>query len=117
MTPSRRQFLQVATFAAALPAASRVALGQTYPTRPVRWIVPYPPGGATDLVARVLGRWLSERLGQQFIIENRPGGGTNIGVQVAVNSWSDGYASCSSDRPTRSTRLSFNRFRSTCCAT
>jgi len=91
MTPSRRQFLQVATFAAALPAVSRVALGQTYPTRPVRWIVPYPPGGATDLVARVLGRWLSERLGQQFIIENRPGGGTNIGVQVAVNSSSDGY--------------------------
>ena len=62
-----------------------------YPTRPIRWIVPYPPGGATDLITRVLGQWLSERLGQPVIVENRPGGGTNIGVQAVVNSPPDGY--------------------------
>jgi tripartite-type tricarboxylate transporter receptor subunit TctC len=88
----RRQFLQLtAATAAALPAASRIALAQTYPTRPVRWVVPYPAGGATDLVARLVGQWLSERLGQQFVIENRPGGGTNIGVQAVVNAPPDGY--------------------------
>src|SRR5262245_57645965 len=85
MTLPSRQFLRRAAVAAALPAAARIVKAQTYPTRPVRWIVPYPPGGATDLVARLIGQWLSERLGQQFVIENRPGGGTNIGVQAVVN--------------------------------
>jgi len=87
----RREFLRLAAATAACPAASPFALAQTYPTRPVRWIVPYPAGGATDLVARLIGQWLSERLGQQFVIENRPGGGTNIGVQAVVNSPPDGY--------------------------
>jgi tripartite-type tricarboxylate transporter receptor subunit TctC len=87
----RREFLRLAATTAALHAAPRLAHAQTYPTRPVRWIVPYPAGGATDLVARLIGQWLSERLGQQFVIENRPGGGTNIGVQAVVNSPPDGY--------------------------
>ena len=91
MNLPRREFLQLAAVAAALPIAARLAVAQTYPARPVRWIVPYPPGGATDLVARLIGHWLSERLGQQFVIENRPGGGTNIGVQAAVNAPADGY--------------------------
>jgi tripartite-type tricarboxylate transporter receptor subunit TctC len=87
----RRELLRLAVTTAALHTAPRLALAQTYPTRPVRWIVPYPAGGATDLVARLIGQWLSERLGQQFVIENRPGGGTNIGVQAVVNSPPDGY--------------------------
>jgi tripartite-type tricarboxylate transporter receptor subunit TctC len=90
MHHSRRRFLRLGTGAVAL-AAARTAPGQTYPVRPIRWIVPFPPGGATDLVARLLAQWLSERLGQQVVIENRPGGGTNIGVQAAVNSPPDGY--------------------------
>src|SRR5262249_34457850 len=91
MTLPRREFLRLAAPAAAAPGATRRAQAQTYPARPVRWIVPYPPGGATDLVARLIGQWLSERLGQQFVIENRPGGGTNIGVQAVVNAPADGY--------------------------
>src|SRR6201989_3186260 len=90
MTLPRRQFLRLTVAAAALPTAYS-AHAKSYPPRPWRWIVPYPPGGATDLVARLIGQWLSERLGQQFIIENRPGGGTNIGVQAVVNSAPDGY--------------------------
>ena len=66
----RRRFLHLAAVAAALPAVSRVARAQAYPTRPVRWIVPAPPGGPLDLVARLLGQWFSERLGQPFIIDN-----------------------------------------------
>src|SRR5712675_424767 len=62
-----------------------------YPTRPVRWVVTYPPGGATDITARIMAQWLSERLGHQFIIENKPGGGNNIGTEAAVNSPADGY--------------------------
>jgi tripartite-type tricarboxylate transporter receptor subunit TctC len=69
----RRQFLHLAAGAAALPAASRVARAQTYPTRPLRIIVGFPPGGSFDLVARIVGQWLSERLGQPFVVENRPG--------------------------------------------
>ena len=68
-----------------------MAHGQSYPSRPVRWIVPFPAGGTTDLVARLLAQWLSTRLGQQFIVENKPGGGTNVGVQAAVNAPADGY--------------------------
>ena len=76
---------------AALPAVSRIARAQAYPTRPVRWIVGYPPGGGADTVTRILGQWLSERLGQQVIIENRPGASTNISAQAVINSPPDGY--------------------------
>src|SRR6188472_4032770 len=77
--------------AAALPALSRSAGAQTYPYKPLRWIVGFPPGGGADTVARIMGNWLSERLGQPVIIENRPGAGTNIAVQAVVNSPPDGY--------------------------
>ena len=87
----RRTFLHLAAGAAALPAVSRIAWAQAYPTRPVRIIVPYPPGGAPDIVARLMGQWISDRLGQQFIIENRPGAGGNIGTEAAVRAPSDGY--------------------------
>jgi tripartite-type tricarboxylate transporter receptor subunit TctC len=87
----RRQFLHLAAGAAALPAASRIARAQAYPTRPVRVIVPFAPAGDTDLVARLMGQWLSERLGQPFIIENRPGAGTNIGTEAVVRAPADGY--------------------------
>jgi tripartite-type tricarboxylate transporter receptor subunit TctC len=91
MKHPRRKFLHLAACAAALPAVSRIARAQGYPTRPVRWIVGFPPGGSSDIHARIIAQWLSERLGQQFIIENRPGGGTNIAMQAAVNSQPDGY--------------------------
>ena len=87
----RRTFLHLAAGAAALPAISRIAWAQTYPTRPVRVIVPFTPAGDTDLVARLMGQWLSERLGQPFIIENRPGGGTNIATEAVVRAPADGY--------------------------
>jgi tripartite-type tricarboxylate transporter receptor subunit TctC len=87
----RRRFLHLAAGAAALPAVSRIARAQTYPTRPVRLIVPYAPAGGTDILARLAGQRLSEQLGQQFIVENRPGGGTNIGTEVVVRSPPDGY--------------------------
>ncbi len=91
MKLARRQILRIATAASALPLFAHFAVAQAYPTRPLRWIVPYAPGGATDLFARLLGQWLSERLGQQVIIENKPGGGTNIAVQAVVHSPPDGY--------------------------
>jgi tripartite-type tricarboxylate transporter receptor subunit TctC len=87
----RRRFLVLATGAAVLPAVSRFAWAQTYPTRPVRIIVGNPPGGGTDIVARLIGQSLSERLGQQFIIENRPGAGSNIGTEAVVRAAPDGY--------------------------
>jgi tripartite-type tricarboxylate transporter receptor subunit TctC len=87
----RRRFLYLAASAAAFPAISRVAGAQTYPTKPVRIIVGFAAGGVTDIVARLMGRWLSERLGQQFIIENRPGAGGNIGTEASVNAPPDGY--------------------------
>jgi tripartite-type tricarboxylate transporter receptor subunit TctC len=92
MTPlHRRQFLRLAASAAALPALPRMALAQPYPTRPVRIIVGYPPGGPTDLAARLIGQWLSERLGQPFIVENRPGAATNIATEAVVRAPADGY--------------------------
>ena len=78
----RRNFLHLAAGAAALPAASRVAWAQAYPTRPVRMIVPFPPAGSSDILARLIGPWLSHRLGQPFVIENRPGAATNIGTDT-----------------------------------
>jgi tripartite-type tricarboxylate transporter receptor subunit TctC len=87
----RRQFLHLAAGAAALPAVLRIARAQAYPSRPVRIIVAAAPGGGNDIVARLIGQWLSERLGQQFIIENRPGGGGNIGTEAVVRAASDGY--------------------------
>jgi tripartite-type tricarboxylate transporter receptor subunit TctC len=87
----RRRFLQLAAGAAALPAVSRMAKAQTYPWRPLHIIVPYPPGGGTDISARLMGQWLSERLGQQFIIENRPGGNSNIATEAVVRAPADGY--------------------------
>src|ERR1700692_570624 len=80
----RRSFLHLAAGAVALPAVSQIARAQTYPTRPVRVIVPYPPGGNADITARVLGQWLSERLGQPFITENRAGVAGNIGIEAAA---------------------------------
>src|SRR5262245_12439845 len=80
----RRQFLHLAAGAAALPAVSRIALAQAYPTRPVRVIVPFAPGGVVDILARLMGQWLAERLGQPFITDNRPGAGGNVGIEAVV---------------------------------
>jgi tripartite-type tricarboxylate transporter receptor subunit TctC len=113
--PHRRQFLHLAAGAAALPAVSRIARAQGYPTRPVRLIVPIAPGGATDILARLIGQWLSERLGQQFVIENRPGAGITIGTEVVVRAPADGYtlllASSDSASATLYEKLSFNFIR------
>jgi tripartite-type tricarboxylate transporter receptor subunit TctC len=87
----RRQFLHLAAGAAALPAVSWVARAQSYPTRPVHIIVPFAAAGGTDILARVMGQWLSERLGQQFVVENRPGAGGNIGTETVVKALPDGY--------------------------
>ena len=87
----RRQFLHLAAGAAALPAVPRLARAQTYPSRPVRIIVGFSPAGPADILARLIGQWLSERLGQQFVIENRPGAASNIGTEAVVKSPPDGY--------------------------
>jgi tripartite-type tricarboxylate transporter receptor subunit TctC len=89
--PHRRRFLHLAAGAVALPVAPRIAFAQAYPMRPVRVIVPAPAGGGYDIVARLMGQWLSERLGQQFVIDNRPGGGTNISTEAVVRAPADGY--------------------------
>jgi tripartite-type tricarboxylate transporter receptor subunit TctC len=80
----RRHFLHLAAGAATLPALSRIARAQAYPTRPVRLIAPATPASASDIVARLMGQWLSDRLGQPFIIDNRPGGGNNIGTEAGT---------------------------------
>jgi tripartite-type tricarboxylate transporter receptor subunit TctC len=90
MKPQRRHFLRLSAASAAFAAIPRVAWAQ-YPTRPLRWIVGFPPGGGADTVARIMGSWLSERLGQQVIIENRPGASTNIATQAVINAPPDGY--------------------------
>ena len=91
MKPSRRQFLRLAVGAIVLSSTLRMGRAQGYPSRPVRIIVPFAPGGSTDITARLIGQWLSERLGQQFLTENRPGAGSNIGTEVVVNAPPDGY--------------------------
>jgi tripartite-type tricarboxylate transporter receptor subunit TctC len=87
----RRKFLRLAAGAVALPAVLRRAIAQSYPTRPVRIVVGFTPGGATDILARLIGQWLSERLGQPFVVENRPGAGSNIATDAVVRSPADGY--------------------------
>src|SRR5881392_3738855 len=87
----RRQFLYLAAGTAALPTVSRIARAQTYPTRPVHLIVPIAPGGASDIVARLIGQWLSERLGQQFVIDNRSGATGAIATEAVVRAPADGY--------------------------
>ena len=87
----RRRFLHLAAGAVALPALSRLASAQTYPSRPVHWIVSFAAGGPNDVVARIIGQYLSDHLGQQFVIENRPGAGGNVGMQSVLSSATDGY--------------------------
>src|SRR5215468_8450448 len=87
----RRNFLHLAAGAAAMPAVSRLAWAQAYPTRPVRILVGYSPGGSTDILARLLGQWLSERLGRPFVVDNRPGATGNIATEAVVRAPGDGY--------------------------
>ena len=91
MASSRRDVLRLATGAAALVAVPQVASAQAYPARPVKWVVGYAPAGGNDIVARLMGQWLSERTGQQFIVENRPGAATNIATEFVANAPADGY--------------------------
>src|SRR5215217_4372279 len=91
MELARRRFLQFAAGAVALPMLPRSAFAETYPSRPVHWIVSFTPGGSSDILARLMGQWLSHRLGQQFVIENRPGAGTNIATEAVVRAAPDGY--------------------------
>src|SRR6187200_2457154 len=91
MKLSRRRFLSLAGGAIALPASSRLAHAQTYPNRPVRLIIGYTPGGSADLTARLMGQWLSEKLGQSFVVENRPGASTNIATEAVLRAAPDGY--------------------------
>jgi tripartite-type tricarboxylate transporter receptor subunit TctC len=112
----RRNFLQLAAGAAALPAVSRFARAQAYPSRPVRLIVGFAPGGATDIMARLIGQWLSERLGQQFIVENRPGAASNVATEAVVNAPPDGYTllvatSVNAINATLYEKLNFNLIR------
>jgi tripartite-type tricarboxylate transporter receptor subunit TctC len=112
----RRNFLHLAAGAAALPAMSRVAWAEVYPSRPVRLIAPFGPAGATDITARLIGQWLSERLGQQFVIENRPGAGGNIGTEAVVRAAPDGYTllyvtTANASNATLYDKLNFNFIR------
>ena len=114
--PHRRQFLLLAAGVAALPAASRFAWAQAYPARPVRLIIGYPPGSGPDINARLIGQWLSERLGQPFVIDNRPGAGSNIGTEAVVRAPADGYtlliaASANASNATLYDKLDFNFIR------
>jgi tripartite-type tricarboxylate transporter receptor subunit TctC len=91
MNPLRRQFLQLAAGAVAAPSAARRAFADSYPSRPVRLISGFAPAGGNDIIARLIGQWLTERLGQTFVIENRPGAGTNIAAELVIKSPPDGY--------------------------
>jgi tripartite-type tricarboxylate transporter receptor subunit TctC len=112
----RRRFLRLAAGAGVLPALSRFAWAQSYPTKPVRWIVAIAPGGPNDILARLMGQWLSERLGQPFVIEHRPGGGGNTGTAAVVNAPADGYtlltiATVGAINATLYEKLNFNLIR------
>jgi tripartite-type tricarboxylate transporter receptor subunit TctC len=114
--PHRRHVLHLAAGAAALTAVSRIASAQAYPTRPVRVVVPFPAGGPADVLARLMGQRLSERLGQQFIVENRPGAGSNIGTEAVVRAPADGYTlllitSTNAINTTLYAKLNFNFIR------
>ena len=116
MNSHRRQFLHLAAGAAALPAMSRIAWGQAYPARPVRWIVGFAAGGLNDILARLIGQFLSERLGQPFVIENRPGAGGNIATEAVANAPPDGYTllligSSNTINPSLYDKLNFNFLR------
>src|SRR5262245_29628180 len=112
----RRHFLHLAAGAAALPAVSRFAFAQAYPSRPVRIVVGFPAGGAPDIIARLVGQVLSERLGQQFVIENRPGAASNIGTEIVVKAPPNGYTllmvvATNTVNATLCTNLNFNFIR------
>jgi tripartite-type tricarboxylate transporter receptor subunit TctC len=112
----RRHFLHLLGGAAALPAISRFAFAQAYPSRPVRIIVGFTPGGGVDVVARLIGQWLSEQLGQPFVIENRPGAGSNIATEAVVRAPADGYTLLLASTPntvntTPYEKLNFNFIR------
>ena len=114
--PHRRRVLHLAAGAAVLPVVSRVAGAQAYPSRPVRIVVPFPAAGLSDIVTRLVGQWLSERLGTPFIIENRPGAGSNLGTEVVVNAPPDGYtllnlSSANATNATMYDNLNFNFIR------
>jgi tripartite-type tricarboxylate transporter receptor subunit TctC len=114
--PHRRQFLHLAASAAALPAVSRIARAENYPTRPVRIIVGLAPGGTQDILGRLMGQWLSERLGQQFLVENRTGGAGNIAAEAVVRAPPDGYTllivgPSNASNATLYDKLSFNFIR------
>jgi len=116
MKLARRRLLHLAAGAAALPALSGVAAAEAYPTRPVTIVVPVPPGGALDILARLMGQWLSQHLGQPFVIENRPGAGTNLGIETVVRAPADGYTlilipSSVTTNATLYTKLKFNFIR------
>jgi len=112
----RRRFLQLAAGAAALPAVTRMAAAQSYPARPLRMIIGYPPGGSADITARLTGQWLSERLGQPVVIESRPGAATNLATEAVVRAPGDGYtlllvAPANAINATLYDKLSFNFLR------
>ena len=112
----RRIFLHLAAGAAVLPAVSSIATAQAYPTRPVRIIVGFPAGGGVDIIARLMGEWLSARLGQQFVIETRPGAATNIATEAVVRAPPDGYTlllvnAANATNATLYERLNFNFVR------
>src|SRR5262245_1338173 len=115
---ARRRFLRLAAGARTLPAFPRIARAQAYPSRPMHMIVPYPAGNAPDTIARLAGQWLSERLGQQFVIENRPGFGGNVGTEAVVRAAPDGYTlllsvSTNAVNATLYPNLNFNFIRDT----
>jgi tripartite-type tricarboxylate transporter receptor subunit TctC len=116
MMSARRRFLHLAATAAIFPALPRIASALDYPTRPVHIIVPYPAGGAPDIIGRLTAEWLSERLGQQFVVDNRPGAASNIGTAVAARAPADGYTllvavSTNAVNASIYTKLNFNFIR------